>query len=58
MHSHKIPAIFLPFNRMSFGHFSFADVCCGMADIVAIPAINVREARSSGGKSGFKRVER
>ena len=60
MHSHKIPASFLPFNKMSFGHLSFAgaDVCCWMADTVATPAINVRQASFSGGKLGFKSVER
>ena len=58
MHSHKIPAIFLPFNKISFGHLSFADVCCGIADMVATPAINERQARFSGGKSGFRSTER
>ena len=60
MHSHKIPASFFPFNKMSFGHLSFTgtDACCWMEDAVATPAIKVMRANFSGGRRGFKSIER
>jgi hypothetical protein len=59
MHSHKIPASFLSFNMMSFGHLSFTgiDVSCWMADVVATPAIKVTMESFSGERLGFNSVE-
>ena len=59
MHSHKIPASFLPFNKMSFGHLSFTgnDASCWMADAVATPAIKVTMGSFSCGRLGFNSAE-
>ena len=59
IHLHKIPASFLPFNKMSFGHLSFTgtDISCWMANAVATPAIKVTMKSLSGGRLGFNSVE-
>jgi hypothetical protein len=59
MHSHKIPASFLPFNKISFGHLSFTgnDASCWMADAVATPAIKVTMEIFSGVRLGFNSAE-
>ena len=60
-YSHKIPASFFSFNKMSFGHLSFNDtddICFWMADTVATPAIRVMRASFSADKFGFKSMDK